>query len=80
MCLTGAVRSIQVSSTDEVGRFKPFYCSDKYFCHWIQRIQWEHLGKTPLLRQPDYFVLLELTSANANSPIGILNWFIKTGS
>ena len=21
--------------------FEPFYCNDKYFCHWIQ---WKHLG------------------------------------
>ena len=26
-------------------RFEPFHCNDKYFC---QRIQWKHLGKTPL--------------------------------
>ena len=31
------------------GRFEPFYCSDKYCCPWIQRIQWKHLGKIQLL-------------------------------
>ena len=35
-------RSILVSNT-RGGWFKPFYCNDKYFCHWIQ---WKHLGKT----------------------------------
>ena len=29
------------------GRFETFYCND-IFCHWIQRIQWKHLGKTQL--------------------------------
>ena len=35
MCLAGAV----VASwplTQEVARWSPFYCNDKYFCHWIQ--------------------------------------------
>ena len=32
--------SILVSYTSG-GRFQPFYCNDKYFCHWIQ---WKHLG------------------------------------
>ena len=29
-------------------RFETFYCNDKYFCHWIQRIQWKHLEKTQI--------------------------------
>ena len=39
-----------------VDRFDPFYCDCKYFCHWIQRIHWKHLGKTPmiLLRTADW--------------------------
>ena len=37
--------SILVSNT-RGGRFKPFYCNDKYFCHWNRWIQWQHLGKT----------------------------------
>ena len=36
--------SILVSNTTG-SKFEPFYCSDKYFCHWIQRIPWKHLGK-----------------------------------
>ena len=35
--------SILVSNWRD-GRFEPFYCNDKYFCHWIQ---WKHLQKTP---------------------------------
>ena len=31
------------------GQFEPFYCNDKYFSHWIQRIQWKHFGKTQLV-------------------------------
>ena len=34
--------SILLSHTKS-GRFEPFYCNDKYFCHWIQ---WKQLGKT----------------------------------
>ena len=41
--------SIMVSKA-RGGRFEPFYCNDKYFCHWIQRIQWKYLGKTQLWR------------------------------
>ena len=33
MCLAGAVVA-SWSLTQEDGRFKPFYCNDKYFCHW----------------------------------------------
>ena len=33
------------SLTQEVAGLNPF--NEKYFCHWIQRIQWKHLGKTP---------------------------------
>ena len=38
--------SILVSTTGD-GRFKSFECTDTYFCHRIQRIQWKHLGTTP---------------------------------
>ena len=41
MCLAGAV----VASLHKRwlgGKFQPFYCN-KYFCRWIQRIQWKHL-------------------------------------
>ena len=40
--------SILVSYT-RGGRFEPFYCNDKYFCHWIRWIQWKHLGKTQIV-------------------------------
>ena len=30
------------------GRFEPFYCNAKYFCHWIRWIQWKHLGITEM--------------------------------
>ena len=36
--------SILVSYTTD----GPFYCDDKYFCHWIQGIRGKHLGKTQL--------------------------------
>ena len=39
--------SILISYTTG-GRFEPFYCTDSYFCQWIHRIQWKHLGKTQL--------------------------------
>ena len=32
MCLAGVGGSIPVSYT-RGGKFKPFYCNDKYFCH-----------------------------------------------
>ena len=45
MCLTGTdVASWSI--TQELAGSSPF--NDKYFCHWIQRIQGKHLGKTPL--------------------------------
>ena len=31
-----------------VAGWSPFYCNDKYFCHWIQRIHWKHVRKTQL--------------------------------
>ena len=47
------------------GRFEPFYCNDKYFCHWIQRIQWKHLGKTPNMYELRY-----LDNWNKGAPSG----------
>ena len=44
MCLAGSILVSNVGG----GRFEPFYCYDKYFCHWIRWIQWKHLGKTQL--------------------------------
>ena len=37
------------------GRFEPFHCYDKYFCHWIRWIQWKHLGKTQILNCTSHF-------------------------
>ena len=39
--------SILVSNT-RGGRFRPFAVMEKYFCQWIQEIQWKHKGKTEL--------------------------------
>ena len=46
MCLAGAVGA-SWSFTQKVAGdiFDPFYCKDKYFCHWIQ---WKHLRKTQI--------------------------------
>ena len=48
VCTCLCFGSILVSCTRS-GRFEPFYCNDKYFCHWICWIQWQHLGETPFL-------------------------------
>ena len=44
MCPAGTNGSILVSNT-RGGKFESFYCNDKYFCNWIQQIQWKHLRK-----------------------------------
>ena len=47
MCCAGAVVACW-SLTQEVAgvRILLLYCH--FFCHWIQRIHWKHLGKNPL--------------------------------
>ena len=37
-----------LASNKRGGRFEPFYCHDKYLCHWIQRIQRKYLMKTQM--------------------------------
>ena len=39
--------SMMVSYTGD-DKFEPFYCNDKYFCHWNSLNSVKHLGETPL--------------------------------
>ena len=52
LCLHGLVVS-SLSLTQEIlgsSPTLPFLYFINFFCHWIQRIQWKHLEKTPLIR------------------------------
>ena len=49
LCLCGLVVS-SPSLTQEILGSNPTMLIFYFFCHWIQRIQWKHLEKTPLWR------------------------------